>query len=331
MSHTSRKSLSWTFQAVACCCVLWLLFEPQLDAQETEESTATESDGHSLLNEGNAQDSAVREISMLRTRVSRLEDEITELKSQVKSGRHRGRRVRRSNPANPQSPELRAPQYTRPPLAQFNSMVTDIENRVLKLRKQGKGRLAEKLEAQLSELRTQRSGDYPTAFQHAEVHMVGLYEAASRHDEMAPAKVRVTYTGAPVILVLGAYESVRWEVEIKPDVQIDQVIVSGYYEQEVVGLPESIPVWNTSEASGRSFYAYSRDDSQFPQIVDQLRELTGHELLTLQGAYRYPGKPFVVGPESCVWRMQHLVARMNPLIDSPTDEKLQAIPISEGE
>jgi hypothetical protein len=226
----------------------------------------------------------------------------------------------------PQDDVLATPLYTRSPLAQFNAMTADIEKRIAVLRERGDVDMAKDATVLLKHFDSLRSGDYPVVSDVPEIHMIGLHEASNARHAIAPAKVRVTYTGSPIILVLTSYDSVEWHIEVGPDVQIDQVIVSGHHEQRMKGLPDSVPVWKETPDEGRqAFYVYKRSDRSFRKAVKRLHELTGRGVLTFQGIYRYPGKPFIVGPESSDWRTQHLVARMVPLHTAATrDANAQA-------
>lgn len=276
----------------------------------------------------------VTELERVQKLVAHLEAKITDVQKRhdndrLAFARRKQRRpVRANGPApvdvqtqTPQDEALAAPLYSRSPLAQLNAMTSDIENRIAVLRERGDKRTAKDTATLLKKLTEQRAGDYSVVSDVPEIHMVGLYEASSAHHAIAPAKVNVTYTGVPIILALTSYEPVEWQLEISSDVQIDQVIVSGYYEQRVTGLPHSVPIWEESrKQGGQAFYPYKRTDSSFRKAVKRLHELAGRSVLTFQGAYRYPGKPFIVGPASSDWRTQHLVTRMAPLHAHSTSE-----------
>ena len=61
--------------------------------------------------------------------------------------------------------------------------------------------------------------------------------------------------------------------------QIDQAIVSGYYEQRVTGLPDSVPIWEESRKLGdEAFQAYKRTGSSFRKAVKRLHELAGRSV-----------------------------------------------------
>ena len=351
MSHFISKVTGWMF-GLACIGGLGMAGMAVLNevasvkAQEAiDETTETTTDDASSA-EVDQTDSEIRqlkrELQRLKTSVAVLEKKIATVQLRQEENRkllarrsHR-RPVRGNEPApvalktnaefsREANAALAAPLYTRSPLAQLNAMSADIEARIDELRKRGDTELAKDTAALLKQLNRQRSGKYPVISDTPEIHMIGLYEASSSHHAIAPAKVQVTYSGAPIILVLTSYEPVEWHIEASPDVQIDQVIVSGYYEQRVKGLPDSVPVWEESrDNGGQAFYSYKRSDGSFRKAVNRLHELTGRGVLTFQGTYRYPGTPFVVGLESSDWRTQHLIARMAPLHAHATAEENQA-------
>jgi hypothetical protein len=145
-----------------------------------------------------------------------------------------------------------------------------------------------------------------------ELHILGLYEGDTFKGDRGFVEVKVTDTSAPLILALGAYESVHWQIEAAPGVVIKQVILSGYKPQFVSGLAEGTSIADYSrhgESSEFLPYAYDRrsDDSEgprYPRLVAELKKLTGLEPSTFQGAYSPQRKPFTVGPESMDWRRE---------------------------
>ncbi len=220
------------------------------------------------------------------------------------------------------SPErLAAPIYTRSPLAQFNHMIREIETRIQVLESQNHEKQSAVMATALAAFKAERRGVYRFESELPEVHVVGLHDASSG-DAFGPAHVRITYTGSPVILVLTSGNPIEWNLVVADDVVLDQVIVSGSDEQVLKGLADDVPVWNKSgeSSSGLRFHCYERMDERFGDMVQQLQELTSLGVVTFQGTYRYPGKPFVIGPDDQDWRIQHLIARMVPLHEETTRE-----------
>lgn len=89
--------------------------------------------------------------------------------------------------------------------------------------------------------------------------------------------VAVNSPNKAVVLMLGAYEPTIWNIGWSKKTQILAVLVSGYHEQRVAGLPKDVPILNSSYSNkGACRYFY------LPGGIDKLnplaRELFGHEV-----------------------------------------------------
>lgn len=131
----------------------------------------------------------------------------------------------------------------------------------------------------------------------AEMHVIGIYEAKA--GEMGRVDVEVQPTDKPVILVLTSYMEVNWHIKRAEGARIKKVIVSGYFEQEVTGLPADVPLVNQSyypNNGSRSkngwFYSYQWNTPEWREVVRRLNETTGLPVTTFQGNYR--GDSFIV-------------------------------------
>src|SRR5262249_41238593 len=96
-----------------------------------------------------------------------------------------------------------------------------------------------------------------------------------------------------VILVLTAYDSVDWHVKLAAGARIKKVLVSGYFPQEITGVPAGVPVVNQSyfpdDGSRRKegwFYPGQWNTPPWREIVRRLNEMTGLPLATFQGESR---------------------------------------------
>src|SRR5438034_46502 len=60
----------------------------------------------------------------------------------------------------------------------------------------------------------------------------------------APPTVRVTVhpRPKPIVLVLGAYDAVRWTLSVEPGATLQRVIAQGYKQQDVLGVPDGVPI-----------------------------------------------------------------------------------------
>ncbi|MBY0552413.1 MAG: protein kinase [Candidatus Obscuribacterales bacterium] len=202
-----------------------------------------------------------------------------------------------------------------------------IQNRANLLSAEGKSAEADDMQSQLNSFKELYEGQFTNPSDRStELQMVGVYGPTSgRWDSKngPVVNVHVTYTGAPIVLALTAYESVIWKLSVDPGVRIKQVVTSGYYRQKVDGLPPGVPVWSSSyeerrdtpEANGRKpfFYAYSKSEGSFHKAVSALKVMLNLNLRTFQGQYSADGKTIIVGPSDKIWRAQQVLYRMRDL------------------
>jgi predicted esterase len=126
----------------------------------------------------------------------------------------------------------------------------------------------------------------------AELHVVGVYQP---RDSGTPVDVEVRPTTRPVVLVLTSYMEVLWNVKLAAGARLKAVVVGGYYEQEVEGVPVDVPVvYRAYAPSNKSdyFYAYHGDTAEYRRMVDKLNDLTG--LLVSTAQVEYAGTSFVI-------------------------------------
>lgn len=87
-----------------------------------------------------------------------------------------------------------------------------------------------------------------------DLYVLGLYEGHTHKN--GKVKVLVSVTDRPISLLLSAYESVEWQIELAKGARLERVYLSGYHIQQVTGLPSEIPVFSTSYEQGSQFYVY---------------------------------------------------------------------------
>jgi len=123
---------------------------------------------------------------------------------------------------------------------------------------------------------------------------------AGQHPEQK-VKVRVTANSNPVILTLMSYEPIQWIVEKGNGVNIEAVILAGYYGQRISGISSVVPVdvytyhhsdCNNCQVRDGYFYAYNRQDKKFNKAMHRLKTITKYNPVSFQG--RYTGKSFAV-------------------------------------
>jgi RNA polymerase sigma factor (sigma-70 family) len=124
----------------------------------------------------------------------------------------------------------------------------------------------------------------------AELHIVGVYRPRDTVNHGITVEVR--RTTRPIVLVLTSYNEVIWQVKLAKGVRLKQVLVSGYYVQEVHGIPAGVPVanrsWYPSDGSRRAggfFYEYEGNTVAYREMVRKLNADTGLPVATFQGEH----------------------------------------------
>ncbi len=216
----------------------------------------------------------------------------------------------------------------------IEAKLDDIDRILGQLRRAQRGAEADELEKRVTDVRNRlrdKEADFKPLGQQGELHVVGLYEGTEFELGRQRAEVHVTYTQAPVMLCLTAYEKIHWTVKVAKDAKLDSIILGGRI-QFLVDPPKGVEIVDcTAENSGTrplgsAYTRFSSDSSgsQFPSLAKQLKDITGLEVATFQGAYRYPNKPIVVGPESEEWRRERVLAELRPIhVEATKPERLR--------
>jgi hypothetical protein len=125
----------------------------------------------------------------------------------------------------------------------------------------------------------------------ADLLVIGVYETRSDHsgnyEPQGTATVHILNRGtAPLTLVLSSYEPTLWKLDIAPGVNIREIILNGYNEQEISGA-SGITVTDRS-GSGHSFVssAYQWPSGNAAALVDDVEDYTGLTLTEFAGVYR---------------------------------------------
>jgi predicted esterase len=133
-----------------------------------------------------------------------------------------------------------------------------------------------------------------------EMHVVGVCMPKNgAGKDSGRVDVEVRPTAKPVVLVLTAYSSVAWHIKLAGGARIKKAIVSGYFEQEVKGLPANVPIVNRSyfpaDGSRRNqgwFWASEWNTPQWREMVRRLNDMTGLPLASFQS--NSEGEAFIV-------------------------------------
>ena len=211
--------------------------------------------------------------------------------------------------------------------AEAEAQLATLEREVARLRETGAAAKAGAIEQRVRHFRDRLRGKAAREGEGPELHVVGVYEArpaggARRGFDEHPlgaASVEVGATGRPVVLVLCAYEPVKWGVKVAGGAKLQKVILSGYHDQQVEGVPKDVPVEEYTHEGGGGrgagpvFFAFTRDLEHYPALYKQLKQLTRLEISTFQGSYSAPDAPVVVGQNNPEWVAQRVLAEMRPL------------------
>lgn len=127
----------------------------------------------------------------------------------------------------------------------------------------------------------------------ADIQGLGVYEGGEvgrtrgASARTGTVQVRVSRGSRPVILVLSAYEPVRWVITVAPGAKLAAVLTSSYSPAEVIGAGNA-RIYNIGQ-----HYAYKRSGENFASLDAETARWTGKRIGVFQGAYT--GSAFSVG------------------------------------
>lgn len=128
-----------------------------------------------------------------------------------------------------------------------------------------------------------------------ELLVIGVYETRSDHSfnyhPQGAATVNIVNQGtAPLILVLSSYEPTLWNLNIAPGVTINEVILNGYYSQQVTGVSGVTVTDRSGVGNYFSACAYAWPSStggcNTPGLISGVEAYTGLTLTAFSGVYR---------------------------------------------
>lgn len=90
-------------------------------------------------------------------------------------------------------------------------------------------------------------------------------------------KVAVNSPDEPVVLMLSAYKPIIWHIGWTEGTRVAAVLVSGYYSQRIVGLPQDVPVVNSSNKEGGAYGYFSASRSDSYQVDSISKRLFGRK------------------------------------------------------
>ncbi len=128
-----------------------------------------------------------------------------------------------------------------------------------------------------------------------EIHVVGVYRSTRADGTVV---VDVQRPGVPLLLVLAAYDEVRWDVRLAPGTLLTGVIVGGFHPPSaIVGLDPRTPVVTRIRDYGQAYfmeYPGSERSTGMPVATTVLSPYTSRRPTSVQGAER--GDHYRIGP-----------------------------------
>ena len=112
---------------------------------------------------------------------------------------------------------------------------------------------------------------------------------------MSDVEVNLTSYGVPMVLVVSAYNPVRWKINNAGSVKLMKVLVGGYHTQEIHGIPANVPIeaftyetplCSTCTRGNGYFMAYKEGTPEFDSAAQIVRDSTGLHAISFQGAYK---------------------------------------------
>ena len=123
-----------------------------------------------------------------------------------------------------------------------------------------------------------------------ELHAIGIYEGPIHRGKYPSANIvdiKVYKSDQPIVLALFNYEPVVWNIKLDKGAKVREIIVNASEGTQLTGINEK-----TIKVSRQKFGYTADEDCQFFQMVaPKLKEFSGLNVTSFQGAYRGVGFP----------------------------------------
>ena len=149
-----------------------------------------------------------------------------------------------------------------------------------------------------------------------EVHAVGVYEGNIRTNGQihgGQVRVQIDRTEAPVVLAVGAYEPVRWYLDVSPGTRIETIYLHGHGAAKSEVYRNDVPVAPIVLEDLDA--GYKNKGERFRALVARMSDLARVDgLSSFHGEYRATETPFIIDavqttPDN---RVDHLQERLMP-------------------
>ena len=104
-------------------------------------------------------------------------------------------------------------------------------------------------------------------------YVLGVYEGHTH--KYGKVTVFLADHGRPITLLLTAYESVEWQVEIEPGAKLAKVFLNGYHDQRVSGVPPDVLIHTESFDRRSPTFMYGHDNSSCFKLVEKAESVYG--------------------------------------------------------
>jgi hypothetical protein len=124
----------------------------------------------------------------------------------------------------------------------------------------------------------------------AQIEAIGVYQGTSSNrggNRAGDVEVRVRKSAKPIVLVLSSYEPIRWRIVVESGAQLNGVLVSGYYQSQVLGAGSARVLMSGNQ------YAYKEGTVEFMALNRNVMQQLGKPIYAFQG--KYEGSSFKVG------------------------------------
>jgi hypothetical protein len=111
------------------------------------------------------------------------------------------------------------------------------------------------------------------------LHFVGIYMVESTDHTEDDLEVFITNTVVPIVIAFNSYEPVNWIINYTPEVEIERIYISGYYDQRVTGVADAL----VEHVEGRPYHDFTWGEGRTALYVDEIEALSGLDTVSYNG------------------------------------------------
>jgi hypothetical protein len=125
------------------------------------------------------------------------------------------------------------------------------------------------------------------------MHVIGVYTGTASGATCTSLGGQVTVRvnrREPMVLVISAYEEVRWVVEVHPEAMLKKVVMMGHFCQTAILPPGVVGI---GAVEGTYGFGNDCDGGDTPRLVSEAEALTDLSLRSFHGCYSASSITFV--------------------------------------